>query len=63
MGFKTNLYINGKKTTLKDAVAIVGDKELKRMVSQAKKTFKEDPFIQNDFYLGIRKGILTIDFC
>ena len=58
---RTVLYLNGKKTTRKAIKELVGEKELKRMLAEAKETFMEDPNIQNDFWLGM--GMLTIEFC
>lgn len=57
---KTIFYINGKKTTRKAVEEMVGEQSLKQMLSDAKETFLEDPFIQNDFFIG--SGMLTIEF-
>lgn len=58
---RTVLYLNGKKTTRKAIKELVGEKELKRILTAAKETFMDDPNIQNDFWLGM--GMLTIEFC
>lgn len=58
---KTKFYINGKKTTRKAVKEIIGAERLEEMIRDAKETYREDPLIQNDFFLG-SKGMLTIEF-
>ena len=58
---KTNFYLDGKKTTKKKLVELIGQKRLDRMVEESEETFMEDPMIQNDFFLG-SLGMLTIEF-
>ena len=58
---KTKFYLDGKKTTRKAVKELVGEERLKRMLKEAKETFREDPLVQNDFFLG--KQMLTIEFC
>ena len=56
----TKLYLDGKKTTRKAVKELIGEERLSRMLKEAKETFKEDPLIQNDFFLG--RQMLTIEF-
>ena len=58
---KTSFYLDGKKTTKKKLVELIGQKRLDRMVEESEETFMEDPMIQNDFFLG-SLGMLTIEF-
>ena len=58
---KTTIYLNGKKTTRKAINERIGEERLKKLVTDAKETFMEDPLIQNDFFLG-KDGMLTIEF-
>ena len=58
---KTRFYINGKKTTRKAIKERIGEERLKRLIEEAKETYREDPLIQNDFFLG-SAGMLTIEF-
>ncbi len=57
---KTKFYLNGKKTTRKVIKEQVGEERLARMLKEAKEAFKEDPLIENDFFIG--NGMLTIAF-
>ena len=57
---KTTFYLDGKKTTRKAVKELLGEERLKRILEEAKKTYLEDPLIQNDFFIG--SGILTIEF-
>ncbi len=59
---KTIFYLNGKKTTRKAVKELVGEERLKKMLAEAKETFKEDPGIQNSWYIGGGQ-MLTIEFC
>mgnify|MGYP007070268209 CR=1 FL=1 len=56
----TKFYLDGKKTTRKAVKELVGEERLKRMLTEAKEVFMEDPLIQNDFFLG--RQMLTIEF-
>lgn len=58
---KTNFYFNGKIITKKAATEKVGKERLDRMIREAKETFFEDPYIENDWFIG--NGMLTIEFC
>jgi len=57
---KTKFYLNGKKTTRKAIKEMLDEKRLTRILKEAKEAFREDPLIQNDFFIG--NGILTIEF-
>ncbi len=57
---KTKFYLNGKKTTRKAIKEMLDEERLTRILKEAKETFREDPLIQNDFFIG--NGILTIEF-
>lgn len=57
---KTIFYLDGKKTTRKAIKERVGEERLARMLKEAKETCKEDPLIENDFFIGC--GMLTIAF-
>ena len=57
---KTIFYLDGKKTTRKAVKELVGEERLKRMLKEAKETFREDPLVENDFFLG--RQMLTIEF-
>ena len=58
---KTRFYLNGKKTTRKAVKETVGQERLEKLVREAKETYREDPLIQNSFFLGAA-GMLTIEF-
>lgn len=57
---KTTFYLDGKKTTRKAVKEMLGEERLKRILEEAKKTYLEDPLVQNDFFIG--SGMLTIEF-
>ena len=57
---KTTFYLDGKKTTKKAVKELLGEERLKRILEEAKKTYLEDPLVQNDFFIG--SGMLTIEF-
>ena len=57
---KTTFYLDGKKTTRKAVKELLGEERLKRILEDAKKTYLEDPLVQNDFFIG--SGMLTIEF-
>lgn len=58
---RTNLFINGKRATKKEVLALVGAYRLDIMISEAKNTYANDPNIQNDFYV-LGGTMLTISF-
>ena len=57
---KTTFYLDGKKTTRKAVKELLGEERLKRILEEAKKTYLEDPLVQNDFFIG--RGMLTVEF-
>ena len=57
----TKFYLDGKKATRKSVKELVGEERLKKMLKDAKENFMEDPYVQNDFFLG--RQMLTIEFC
>ncbi len=57
---KTKFYLNGKKTTRKAIKEMLDEERLTRILKEAKEDFREDPLIQNNFFIG--NGILTIEF-
>ena len=57
---KTTFYLDGKKTTRKAVKELLGEERLKRILEEAKKTYLDDPLVQNDFFIG--SGMLTIEF-
>ena len=57
---RTTFYLDGKKTTRKAVKELLGEERLKRILEEAKKTYLEDPLVQNDFFIG--SGMLTIEF-
>ena len=56
----TKFYLDGEKITRKAVKELIGEERLKRILEEAKKTFLEDPLIQNDFFIG--RGMLTVEF-
>ena len=58
---KMKFSIDGKKTTRKAVKAIIGEERLNEMIRISKETMKEDPLIENDFWLGTGTGMLTIE--
>ena len=58
---KTTFYLNGKKTTKKFIINLIGTERLKQYIEDAKETFFEDPLTQNSFWIGGR-DMLTIEF-
>jgi hypothetical protein len=57
---KTMFYIDGKKVTKKFVKDLIGEQRLKEYISSAEQTYMQDPYIQNDFFLGTM--MLTIEF-
>jgi hypothetical protein len=57
---KTKFYLDGKKATKKSIEELVGKERLNRYLDEARETYREDPLIQNDFFLG--RQMLTIEF-
>lgn len=58
---RTIFYLNEKKISKRKLEDMLGKERLKRMLDEAKETFREDPLIQNSFFLG-SNGMLTIEF-
>lgn len=54
------LYLDGKKITQKEVKEMLGEERYKRMLKDAKETFKEDPLVEISFFVG--KGILIFEF-
>ena len=54
------LYLNGKKISQKEVKEMLGEERFKRMLKDAKDTFKEDPLIEISFFVD--KGILVFEF-
>ena len=54
------LYLNGKKISQKEVKEMLGEERFKRMLKDAKDTFKEDPLIEISFFVG--KGIVVFEF-
>ena len=57
---KTSFYLNGKKISKKQVIEKVGEERLKRMLKQAKEEFKNDPYVDNSWFVG--NGMLSIEF-
>ena len=57
---KTNIYLNGKKISKKQAIEKVGEERLKRMINEAKEEFKQDPYTDNSWFIG--SGMMSIEF-
>lgn len=58
---RTIFYLNEKKISKRKLEDMLGKERMKRMLDEAKETFREDPLIQNSFFLG-SNGTLTIEF-
>lgn len=58
---RTIFYLNEKKISKRKLEDMLGKERLKRMLDEAKETFREDPLIQNSFFLG-SNDMLTIEF-
>jgi hypothetical protein len=56
----TRLYLNGKPLSKAEATKLVGEKRLRQMLEEAKATFLEDPWVENDYM--VPDGTLTIEF-
>ena len=57
---KTMLYLDGKKVTRKQIAERIGKERLDKYIKDAAETFREDPYIENSFWIG--GGMLTIEF-
>ena len=57
---KTKFYLDGKKTTRKAVTERLGADRLARRLEEAREVFREDPLIENSFFIG--NGMLTIAF-
>jgi len=58
---KTIYRLDGKKITKKALTEKIGADRVKRLTKTAIETFKEDPLIANDFFMG-SLGMLDIEF-
>ncbi|MCD7750414.1 MAG: hypothetical protein LUI10_01505 [Lachnospiraceae bacterium] len=58
---KTTYYLNGKKTSKKSLTEMLCTDHLKQLTNSAKEGFMEDPYEEQDFFLGAI-GMLTIQF-
>jgi len=58
---KTVYRLQGKKVTKKSLIEMFGAERIKRITKEAMETFKEDPYIANDFFMG-SKGLLNVEF-
>lgn len=54
------LYLNGKKITQKEVKEKLGEECYKRMLKEAKESFRKDPLEEISFFVG--KGILVFEF-
>ena len=55
---KTTFYFNGKRITKKAATELLGKDKLNSFIEEAKETFFEDPYIENEWLIsGGRFGI------
>lgn len=57
---KMRFYLDGKKITKKAVKEMLGEECFSRILNEAKEVFREDPLVQNDFFIG--NGMLSIDF-
>ena len=57
---KMRFYLDGKKITKKAVKEMLGEERFSRILNEAKEVFREDPLVQNDFFIG--NGMLSIDF-
>ena len=57
---KTMLYLNGKKTTRKHMIELIGESRFERYIRESKREFLEDPLVENDYM--VPGGMLTIRF-
>lgn len=57
---KTRFYLDGKKITKKAVKEMLGEERFNRILNEAKEVFREDPLVQNDFFIG--NGMLSIEF-
>lgn len=57
---KTRFYLDGKRITKIKLQALIGKDRLSKHLHEAKETFKEDPYIENSWFVGY--GMLKISF-
>ena len=57
---KVTLYLNGKKTTRKHIIELIGESRLERYIRESKREYLEDPLVENDYM--VPGGMLTICF-
>lgn len=58
---KLRFKLDGKKVTREKVREIIGEERLDRMIKESRETMKEDPLIENDYWLGAGVGMLTIE--
>lgn len=56
---KMRFKLDGKKITRAKVKELIGEERLKNLIEETKETMREDPLIENDFWIG--NGMLTID--
>ena len=58
---KLRFKLDGTKITRAKACELAGKERLERMIKESRETMKEDPLIENDYWLGAGVGMLTIE--
>ena len=58
---KTKFYLNNKKITKKALQEMLSKEIIDRMIKESKEMFREDPLIENGYFLG-SIGNLVIKF-
>ena len=56
---KMRFKLDGKKITRAKVKELIGEERLKNLIEETKETMREDPLIENDFWIG--NGMHTID--
>ena len=59
---KTIYRLDEKRISKKALIEDFGADRIKRLTEEAKETFREDPLIANDFFMGGFYGMLNIEF-
>ena len=57
---KVTLYLNGKKTTRKHMIELIGESRLDRYIRESEREYWEGPLVENDYM--VPGGMLTIRF-
>lgn len=57
---KTAFYFNGKRITKKAATELLGKEKLESFIEEAKETFLEDPYTENEWLIS--GGRFCIEF-